>query len=492
MFFHARKFAIFVFAFLLLGCSSSSPAQKATATAVATMSPTIFDVPVTQGVSAQRLKDTRPNIIFILTDDQPYYSLDYMPTVKNELLPKSVNFTNGFVTTPLCCPSRASILTGEYAHNHKVYTDEWPMGGALKFDDSSTIATWLKTAGYTTALYGKYLNEYNSLTPAGRVPPGWDDWKVFLGREPISGYYFNFSLSENGKEVDYPKNASNFSADVLTRASLDFINRSKDTPFFLSLDYYNPHSNYLSAVRHKDTFRSNSGWDWSPHRPPNFLEADVSGKPAYIQNMVPTPADVIDTADKQIMRSLLAVDDGVASILNLLDKTGLSKNTIIVYLTDNGMTMGEHRLGVDKDCPYEECLRVPFIVYAPWLYAPRTDTSMVANIDLAPTFADWAGAKCPDSVDGKSLVPLLQNASLPLHEDLLFEHWPNFTGVGSLIPEWHAVRTTEWKYVEYITGECELYNIKDDRYELKNLCNKSDYAKTQADLKQRLHTLEKQ
>ncbi len=492
----ARKLLFFVIAFFLLGCSSTpTPAKappQAPPQAAATMAPTIFEVPVKQGVSAQRLKNARPNIIFILTDDQPFYTLDYMPTVKKELMAHGVNFTSGFVTTPLCCPSRTSILTGEYSHNTGIYTDEWPLGGARKFDDSSTIATWLKGAGYNTAYYGKYLNEYNTVQPVGLVPPGWDDWKVFLGRKPETGYFFDFTLSENGKEVAYPRTKENFSADVITRNALEFINRSKDTPFFLDLSYYNPHANYISAPRHKDTFRSGSGWDWSPHRPPNFNEADVSDKPAYLQALVPTGEDTLNTAELQILRSLLSVDDGVASILNLLKKTGLDKNTIIVYLSDNGMTIGEHRFGVDKNCPYDECVHVPFIVYAPWLYPARTDTSMVANIDLAPTFAEWAGTKCPDTVNGASLAALLKTPGLAWRDELLLEHWPAVEGVGALIPEWHAVRTPEWKYVELLTGECELYNLKADPFELQNLCNKPETAQTQAQLKQRLEVLKTQ
>jgi N-acetylglucosamine-6-sulfatase len=487
-----KMFFLFLFAFLLVGCSNNAAPQNTTTTPVATMSPTIFEVKVDQGASAERFKDTRPNIIFILTDDQPFHTLAYMPTVKKELVANGVNFTSGFVTTPLCCPSRASILTGEYAHNHKDYTDEYPVGGAPKFNDTSTFATWLQAAGYTNAYFGKYLNEYDGLQPPGRVPPGWADWKAFLGREPISGYYFNFTFSENGKEVSYPKNKDNYSADVITRAAVDFINRSKDQPFFLMLGYYNPHSNYISAPRHKDTFRSGSGWEWTPHRPPNFMEADVSDKPAYMRALVPTPKETVDVAEIQILRSLLSVDDGVASILNILKQTGLENNTIIVYLTDNGLTIGEHNFGLDKDCPYDECAHVPFIVYAPWLYPARTDNSLVANIDLAPTFAEWTGAKCPNTVNGTSLVPLLKTPGLAWRDELMLEHWRTLKGVGSLIPNWNAVRTTEWKYVELETGECELYDLKGDPYELQNLCNKPEYAKTQAALKQRLEVLKKQ
>jgi arylsulfatase A-like enzyme len=482
---------------IMMGCAPAkneaatiSPIKAPQATP---MPPTIFDIDVDQPASADRLDDNRPNIIFILTDDQPYHTINYMPTVKNELMKNGVVFDQGFVTTPLCCPSRVTILTGQYSHNHQVYTNEWPQGGAAKFNDESSIATWLQQSGYQTGYYGKYLNEYDALKPEGRVPPGWSDWKVLLHRKPEYGYFFDFSLSENGQIVEYPKNKANFSADVITRNAVDFINCNKDKPFFLFLGYYNPHSPYISAPRHKDTFRANTGWDWEQHRPPNFNEEDVSDKPQYMRDtIVATDANTIDTAEKQILRSLLSVDDGVASVLNILQKTGLDKKTIIVYLSDNGTTVGEHRFGIDKNCPYEACIQVPFIFYAPWLYAPRTESKMVANIDLAPTFAYLAGIKIPETVDGISLLPLLENPQTNWRDELLFEHWPAIEGVGQMVPEFKAVRTPEWKYVEYTTGECELYNLKNDPYELANVCNQPNFATTQQELKQRLETLEKQ
>ncbi len=190
---------------------------------------------------------------------------------------------------------------------------------------------------------------------------------------------------------------------------------------------------------------------------------------------------------------MLSVDDGLASILNILRQTGLEQSTILVYLSDNGMTLGEHGFGVDKNCPYDECARVPFIVYAPGRYAPRSDSNLVANIDLAPTFLQLAAYPgLPERIDGQSLVPLLENPSQPWRDALLIEHWPAIDGVGELIPQFYAVRTHEWKYVEYETGECELYDLVKDPYELENQCNKKAYAETQATLKTRLEQLKQE
>jgi len=475
-------------ALLLTVCA---PIQKKP-TPVALYTPTIFDVKVDKVASAARLKDQRPNIILILTDDQPYYMTDYMPTVKNELITKGVQFQYGFDTTPLCCPSRTSILTGQYAHNHQILTNGLPNGGATLFKDRPNLGNWMQAAGYYTGYLGKFLNNYNDVTPKGHVIPGWNQWDVFLDK---SGYefFYNYSISENGKKVRYPKSKANFSADILSQKAVNFIRDAEDKPFFLFLAYDNPHSPYLSAPRHADTFRTGSSMEWIPYRPPNFNEPDISDKPAYVHNLVPYTQGKMDATYKQLERSLLSVDDGVASILNALKKTGLSDNTIIVYMSDNGLTLGEHRFGPDKDCPYEECIRVPFVVYGPKYFSPRLDTThMVANIDLAPTFAELAGAKIPTHVDGISLVPVLKDSAAPWRHDLLLEHWPAVDGVGATIPQFSCVRTAQWKYVEYTTGEHELYNLQTDPFELTNVYNSPENKNIIAALKQQLEILKKQ
>jgi arylsulfatase A-like enzyme len=457
---------------------------------------TIFEAENPQPASDMRLADQRPNIIFIMTDDQPVQTVAYMPTVKNVLMAEGVNFENGFLTTPLCCPSRASILTGEYVHNHKVFTNRYPMGSALKFDDVSTVAVWMQDAGYRTAFFGKYLNAYDTLEPRGVVPPGWTDWGVFLandtGPEERGNlqYFFDFSMSENGETVVYPKTKYNFSADIVTGKAVNFVNDNRDQPFMLFVSYYNPHSPYIWAPRHQETFRHE--WAWEQYRPPNFNEPNIRDKPDYIADLEPFSPEEVDITYRQILRSLLSVDDGVASLLNVLDQTGLEENTVIVYITDNGLTAGDHRFGFSKNCPYEACIKTPFIVYAPGRYASRTDPNLVANIDLAPTFADLAGAPIPDSVDGVSLVPLLENASAPWRDAILLEHWPTKEGVGSIIPEFYSVRTHQWKYTEYVTGECELYDLVHDPYELQNLANRWKYREIQNELEIRLEELKKE
>ena len=481
---------------LLAGCAPAA-ATVATPEPVGTPIPftsTIFRPEGIAPASPARLADPRPNIILITTDDQPFHTVDMMPTVRDVLMKDGLVFENGFVTTPLCCPSRVSILTGEYVHNHGVRTNDFPTGGAQLYDDTESYAVWLSDAGYRTSYIGKYLNDYDALQPFGRVPPGWDEWCAFLGKnlgeeELASQYYSDYSVSVNGEIIKYEGEGSVFSADLLSQRAVDFIADARDEAFFLTVNYYNPHSPYLWAQRHDDQFRLRGELQPPTYRPPNFMEEDVSDKPAYLQNLNPISVEKIDVTYKQILRSLLSVDDGVASILDALKAAGLLEKTMIVYLSDNGMTVGNHRLGITKNCAYDECARVPFIVYAPGMYRSGTDTHLVANIDLAPTFAELAGAALPQTVDGTSLVPLLQNAEAPWREALLIEHWPTEEGVGSRIPEFYAVRTAGWKYVEYSTGETELFDVENDPYELMNLTTVRDFEEMKAQLVGLLLTL---
>lgn len=495
-----KRVLLFAFTFFLAACAANEiSAPYNPPTPIVSHEPMIFDVDIPTPASEERLKDSRPNIILIITDDQPFHTVDYMPFVKTELIKNGIVFENGFVTTPLCCPSRSSILSGQYAHNHKVLTNTLPLGGATKFNAATSFSILLRGIGYRTAYLGKYLNGYDDLKPEGVVPPGWDLWKVFLGKNLTDNedagslqYYYKFSLSENGNIVEYKKNENNFSADVITRNALEFIRDSVNEPFFMTVSYYNPHSPYIWAPRHQDSFRASTGWDWVQYRPPNFNEENIRDKPDYIGDLSPLSESELDTAHLQILRSLLSVDDGVASISAALKKAGLDQNTIIIYISDNGMTLGDHRFGVTKNCPYESCIKIPFIIYGPGYFTPRTDTSLVANIDLYPTIAEWAGFETPESVDGLSMAPLLADQASPWRDAILLEHWPTSDGGGSMIPEFYSIRTEEWKYTEYSTGKVELYDLVNDPYELLNVAGKKDYRAIQEELAGRLQKMKEE
>ncbi len=432
----------------------------------------------------------KPNFIILLTDDQPTGTMHVMETLNQELIGNGINFTNGFVTTPLCCPSRASILTGEYAHDHGVLTNRKPNGGAGAFVDTSTLAVWLDEAGYATAWMGKYMNAYEDLEPAGYVPPGWDEWDVIYngGDDELTRMYLGYSMSENGKIVQYSKKDKDYSTDVIARKGVEFIEDSANEPFFLVMSFFAPHQPYKPAERHNKLFSSEAFIEW---RPPNFNEEDVTDKPQWVQDVDSALVDYIDKEYKRSLRTLVAVDEGIAAILAALDDIGQRENTVIIFMSDNGLTWGEHRLTTSKNCPYEECIRVPFVISYPALITqPRAESRMVLNIDLAPTLAALAGVTVPATVDGTNLLPLLRDdPALAWRDAILIEHWPTGEGFGDTIPTFYGIRTETWKYVEYDTGEKELYDLVNDPYEMENQIQNPEYATLIAELAVKLAEL---
>ncbi len=423
-----------------------------------------------------------PNVVLVLTDDQRFDSLWAMPNVQSLLAQQGVTFTNATVANALCCPSRASILKGAYPHTTHVYQNNvgpnGPFGGA--FTDSSTIATWLDAAGYRTALVGKYFNGY---TPAraSYIPPGWDRWVAFATTDVGGGMYTNYDLSVDGTLVHYGATAADYSTDVLANYADDFIRTTpQGSPLFLMFTPYAPHETAVVAPRHTTAFPN-----LAPLRPPNYDEPDVSDKPAYIRNAPRLNAYTInrlDTLRRRMFQTLLAVDEAVADLVDALADTGRLENTMFVFMSDNGFFLGEHRR-VGKLAPYEEAVHVPLVVrYDPAVSTPRSDASLVMNIDLAPTFAALAGVTAPGS-EGASMLGLLANPATPWRTDTLIEH------MGSNPPSFCAVRTQIWKYVQYATGEEELYDLVADPYELQNVAGAAANAATLASLRTRAHQL---
>ncbi|MCJ7435368.1 MAG: sulfatase-like hydrolase/transferase, partial [Anaerolineales bacterium] len=262
-----------------------------------------------------RKQTDKPNIIIILTDDQPIPTLEYMPNLQKEIIAKGISFSNTYVTTPLCCPSRSSILTGLYVHNHGVLTNRAPLGSAVKFKDASTLPVWLQSAGYRTSLIGKYLNGTESL-PEGYIPPGWNDWHVYISKDRNKDYYYGYTFNDNGKVTQYGNAPEDYSTDMMSKKAVDFIKQS-DGPFFLLLSFYAPHQPYISADRHKDLFKTDA--EFARYRPQNFLEMDISDKPAWVQEIDPqAPGQdpvYIDKVYQRILRTLMAVDDSVGQVV---------------------------------------------------------------------------------------------------------------------------------------------------------------------------------
>jgi len=374
------------------------------------------------GVSASEARSQtppRPDIVLIVTDDQ---RVDTMPAMEKTLSAFGAAGTSfdGFVSNSLCCPSRATILTGQYSHTTGVYRNGPPDGGwsAFQSHEGSTVATWLHDAGYRTALIGKYLNNYDA-APGDYVPAGWDSWWAFHGP---NGQYFNYSVTTNDggapHQVTYGSAESDYSTDVIAEEDVAFIESTPaDQPLFLYTTPFAPHGPATPAPRYVGSHAS----DPIQHAP-SFNESDVSDKPAYIQGIRPYSSSRIakmDARARQQRESLEAVDDMVADIVEALGSR--VRNTLFIFTSDNSIANGEHRWDY-KVTPYTEAIRVPFYVrYDAGGFATGTTAKgMAANLDIAPTIAAFAGVSPATPVDGVSLRRGL--AGRRARSELLLEH----------------------------------------------------------------------
>jgi N-acetylglucosamine-6-sulfatase len=488
---------LLIAACLLAGCSLATAEQET------------GSVEKTMGAESTISSETteRPNIILIVTDDLDIGSISHMPNLRSLLIDRGTTFENAFVTDSLCCPSRASILRGQYPHNHQILGNEWPQGGAKKFHalgrQRSTIATWLRSSGYQTVLIGKYLNDYQGTY----VPAGWDQWYA------VSGNYTSSDLNENGRIASYDPGRYHLD-DVLAEKALGYIRDPNgnvpsflvpDRPFFMWLGTKAPHQPADPAPRHEDALPN-----VSLPRPPSFDEQDVSDKPDWISDNPPLgPQQIADAEDlyRKRLQSMLAVDDAIGQLVNALKQSGELDNTYIFFTSDNGFHLGTHRLSIGKWTAYDEDIRVPLIVRGPGVPEGRKLEHLVLNNDLAPTFADLAGVEVPSFVDGRSLVPLLADDPPPpqdWRQAFLVESIAESAEIPSSVvgnaplrlltgdvqpsedwrrasplqkssikeagrPAFKAVRTEDHLYVEYDTGESELYDLQKDPYELNNI-----------------------
>jgi N-acetylglucosamine-6-sulfatase len=414
----------------------------------------------------------RPNVLFILTDDLDLDGLRVMPKLKALVTDPGTSFANAFVTTPLCAPSRASILTGQYGHNHGLLANAEPQGGFERWansgKESSTIATWLKGTGYRTILLGKYINGYLPGSPP-YIAPGWDDWQAVYSDQAQDPYY-NYGINENGTLVAYGSTPADYLTDVLAQRAVDALRRAQSAagtqPFFMYLATGAPHTPAIRADKYDGVFQ-----DQQAPRTPSFDEGDVSDKPGWLQAFpLFTDRDItrLDFLYRDRLATLLSVDDLVATVLNELQAEGKLANTLVVFTSDNGFFMGPHRFNRGKGAPYEEAIRVPLVMRGPGVAAGQVRSELVLNIDLAPTFADLAGATAPD-VDGRSLVGLFQAGAPAWRSDFMTEFWANTADPDTDdtgIPTWASLRNGDHMYSEYVTGDVELYDLALDRYEL--------------------------
>jgi arylsulfatase A-like enzyme len=459
----------------------------------------------------------KTNVLFVLTDDMRLDDLQFMPHTRSLLGDQGATFDSYLDNVTLCCPARTSILRGQYSHNTGVLTNGGVNGGFetahSKNLEQSTIATAMHDAGYTTGLFGKYLNGYPNGVDPSYVPPGWDQWA-----SPSKGDaygQFNYTLNQNGKQVDYGSSPDDYGTDVYVRLTKDFIHQaaSQSKPFFAYLAVYAPHKPATPAPQDENSFPG-----LQAPRDPSFDEEDVSDKPQFIQSLPrisPMRAQTIDALYRRRVQSLQAVDRGVAALVDELRSDNALDNTVIMFASDNGFHLGQHRLPGGKETAYETDVHLPLLVRGPNIAAGSHVGAIAGNIDLAPTIAAIGGASMTDNPDGRSLAPLLLHpVDLPpdWRQAFLLEHWiEDDTGAtpggnaqlepgdddqtdtnesassggpptsirtshaaGTRIPEYQGLRTATMTYVEYATGERELYDLVKDPYQLDNLASTAD------------------
>ncbi len=458
------------------------------------------------GAAPAQTAQAKPNVVVVMTDDQTVEQMRALRRVRDLIGRAGTTFTRNFSTFPLCCPSRATYLTGQYSRNHRVRGATPPAGGFYQLDSSNTLPVWLRDAGYATAHIGKYLNGYGTRAPR-EVPAGWEEWHGSV--DPTTYNYFNYCLNENGTLVAYGADSKlatacpnaeqrprTYQGDLYSHKAVAYINQRAPAaqPFFLSVAYLAPHGGgphhaqqrcvTKPAPRHYGAYAGAR-----LPRPPGFDEPDVSDKPAFIRKLPrfnsPQIADIRE--DYQCRReSLLAVDEGVGAMVAALAANGELDNTLFVFTSDNGWFQGEHRVTSSKYKAYEPSVRVPALMRGPGVPRDKRVPTLTANIDLASTIVDAAAAQPRRTLDGVSLLELARRPpSLFAGRDILLENVDS----DPRTPRYSAIRTSRYKYVRYVTGERELYDLLFDPYEERSLHHSPRYADVRARLARKLARL---
>ncbi len=459
----------------------------------------LFSLGIARPSTAQKAKKPM-NIIYILSDDHRYDFMGFMNKVHGLQTPgmdrmarEGAHLANAFVTTSLCSPSRASILTGLYAHSHTVVDNSAPLPGNLVF-----YPQYLQKKGYKTAFMGKW-----HMGNTGDKPqPGFDEWISFEGQ----GKYFGNTLNVNGKQEQL--NSDNYITDELTNRAIGWMNSVKDKPFCMYLSHKGVHAEFMPAKRHEGRYKN-----LPVVSPPSmYLTATDSSKQFGVVTPPTTQVNYRDIPQwvraqryswhgvdymyhGQIpfndfyhlyLETLLAVDESIQQVLDWVVKNNLQENTLVVYMGDNGFLFGEHGL-IDKRNAYEESIRVPLLAWAPGSIKPGTVIKkMVLNIDIAPTFLDVANVPIPAQMQGRSFWPLLKGQDVAWRDKMFYEYY--WEQAFPQTPTTFAVRSDQYKYIAYngIWDVNELYDLKKDPNEMNNLIRNKEYDKVGLQLRKDL------
>jgi N-acetylglucosamine-6-sulfatase len=410
----------------------------------------------------------KPNVIVIETDDQDAASMKVMEKTNRLIGQAGAVFDNNVVSFPLCCPSRATFLTGQYAHNNGITSNDPPTGGYQVFENINALPVWLQGAGYYTALVGRYLNHYGKTNPT-EIPAGWSEWHA--GVDPSTYKYYNYTINHQGALVYYGDRPEDYQTDVWNQTATELIRRRlpKPQPLFMWLTTMAPHDagprepedpkgfpTTVPPPRYKGLYAN----ERLP-KPPSFSEWDVTDKPREVRRrrrLRPDDITKIRYAYRQRLETLRGVDDLVGDVVRAVEDSGELDNTLIIYTSDNGYMQGEHRIRAGKVFLYEPSLRVPLLMRGPGVPRGIHVQRWSSNVDLSPTILETTGATAGRVQDGRSLYPLLRDRTLAWGRELLLD-------AGS----YQGVRTDRYVYAEHTTGEKELYDLEKDPYELHNL-----------------------
>lgn len=461
--------------------------------------------------SARAQGDSRPNVVMVMTDDQNIRDMQVLDRTRSLIGAQGTTFANSFSSYPLCCPSRSTYLTGQYSHNHKVRGNKpeelggyTTLYGPKRPNGRDTLPVWMGRAGYRTAHIGKYLNGYGAAVQP-KVPDGWQNWS---GSVDGSTYNFkNYCLNENGKLVWYGKRNSCppnlpsrpggevYQADNYTQKARQYIrSQPKGRPYFLSVAYLAPHGggprtnrcgvSAKPAPRHVGKFEGVTA-----PKGGSYDEADVRDKPSSMRALTRLSAQEkanTDRAFKCRRESLLAVDEGVQGIVDELRSRGELDNTLIVFTSDNGFFLGQHRIRSGKIRHYEDSTRVPLLMRGPGVPRGATVRKQVANIDLAATILDAgrARSKATRRLDGRSLLDA-SSRRFP-NRDILLEDGPK---LAPALQYYRAIRTPRYKLVAYANGERELYDLRRDPDELRSVHKVKRYDRIERTLAKKLRRL---
>jgi arylsulfatase A-like enzyme len=474
-----------------------------------------------------------PNFVVIMADDQGRGMMRALRATRTLLGKSGTSFTSALASYPLCCPARATFLTGQYAHNHGAKGNSPKSGGGYGalIDPEKNLAAWLQASGYDTAFAGKWLN---GLRTPRRAPPGWSEWRglVGAGGESLSSYYDYDVFDPAGEPRHYGTSRLDYQTDALTRDYvLPFIagHAGSTSPFFLWVAYHPPHNGLGRDDRASrrcsdgppDSRRGKQSaipapsdarafLDTPPPRPPSFDERDLSDKPPFLRRKPRLSDDDLERIKRDYrcgLAALLSLDRAVADIVATVRGIGQLDNTVIAFTADHGVLGGEHRIKRGKNRPYEESISIPLLIRGPGIARNATVSAPVANADLAPTLLDYAGATVPSElsrpIDGVSLAPVLAGAGDDARRVIPIEGRSNTARArrGFKVRSYVGVRTARYAYTEYRRAsydtmregvaapigagrvtDVELYDLRRDPFELENAAARPVYRAARREL----------